>query len=140
MKEISVQKGLSYGMVASLVSIPFTGPFGIIGAGSFLVAKMYRGMSNEDTHNKLLEERKEIKEKKKAEKVREKMFDYLHEEIERRGHISSMKEGSDILNKYLSNLPYEDYSRIKQMEILERENTFLGFPIGKKSLEVRTII
>jgi hypothetical protein len=139
MKETSIQDGLTCGMISSFVSIPFTGPIGIIGLGSCLVVKMYRGMNNERTRKKLIQEKKEIREKKKEEKIKEGMYNFLEKESERRGYISSMQEGSELLNKYLSNLPYEDYSRIKQMDILEKKATILGFPIGGKYLEVRTL-
>lgn len=139
MKELSIQKGLTYGMMTSLVSIPFTGPVGLIGAGSFLVAKMCRGMNNEYTRKKLLNEKKELKEKKMEEKIKKEMTDLLIRNNERQSYISSMEEGSYLLKNYLTNLPGREYPRIKQIEVIEKENTFLGFPTSKRSLEVRTI-
>ena len=50
-----------------------------------------------------------------------------------------MENGSELLNNYLSSLPKEYYPKIKQIEILEKEETLLGIPLGKHSLEVRTI-
>jgi len=138
MSEIKIQKGLNYATLVSLISIPVTGPIGLVVGGLCFAGKFAR-LGNYDRYHKYLEEKKSIKDKKKKIRFQEEMISLLERENERRAYTSSMIKGSEMLNNYLSKLPGEEYSKIKQIEILEKEKTILGFPTGNKSLEVRTI-
>ena len=122
MGESSIQKGLNYGILASFMSIPFTGPIGLMGMGSCLITKIYRKMNSEGSQRR---------------RFQRELINTLERERERQTHLKYMGEGAKMIDHYLANLSEEEYSRIREIEILEKEDTSLGFSNRKRNLEVK---
>lgn len=136
MGEVKVQRGLNYAALISLISIPITGPIGMLGVGVSLTTKFAR-RTNLERENKYLEEKRELKKQRKKQKLSKNIARFVEKENERRGYETSLNNGKRMVEDYLSNLPQNQYYDINQIEIIEKDETFLGFSTGNKSLEVK---
>ncbi len=156
-KEVRLQKGLTLGWLGCLASIPFTGPLGLIGAGAIFTGQVLRLTTKEGSWDayagRVLSSGENSDYKKDNENEVPSTFyssppaidsnfsknlaKFMKRENERRGYESSLENGRIMVEEYFSNLPRKEYSHISRIEILEKDKTFLGFPTGNKSLEVK---
>jgi hypothetical protein len=156
-REVRLQKGLTLGWLGCLISTPLTGPLGLIGAATIFTGQVLRLTSKEGSWDaycgrvihppessagEYISNPSKLSKRDKYEvdeNLTEDIAKFIKKENERRNYISSLASGKEMVESYFSNLPYRDFSKIKQIEIIEKDKTFLGFPTGNKSLEVRTI-
>lgn len=163
MSEIKVQKRLTWLGLASLVSIPVTGPIGVLGAATIFSGKLLRLSWNDEARKNYEIEKKYVKEnqniatKPNTSNYPHSMLDespetaiarrtplsakkLLDRDSKRNNYVLGLREGAKLVEGYLQRLPQEEYSKIKKINIYpEQQTKVFGIPFGRKSLETKII-
>jgi hypothetical protein len=146
MGELEKQRKLNTLAAVSLISIPLTGPLGIVAATLAIVGKEIRKSnpanmaSYDEDIARLKQKRLERREKQRYEEFQTSINSFLNREHERQKYGFDLEQGKKLLENHLSHLPYEDYSEIKQIEIYRKEPPkFFGVELNNGRLETRII-
>ena len=147
--ERTLQKRLTWAGIASLATIPITGPFGVLGAIGIFSGKGLRFLrkdareeyfekENTPTTSTITSFVDEGPETAIARQMPEETCSFLDRGNERRYYDARAAMGASIANNYLSSLSPEELKDIGSIEIYpEQQRKFLGIPFGRKSLEVK---
>jgi len=138
MTEHTLQRNLTWLGLASLISIPFTGIFGLFAATGLFCGKIARLTSNESARKQYYQEEQEIQKREQEEKDNLIQMEYTERENHRNYFLKMYDKGSEIVKNYLSRLSNEEaLKKVGTIKIYPHyQKTFLGIPYGKHSLEV----